>query len=636
MHIKSISIQNFKSLKKLEIDNLPKLVVIAGPNGTGKSSVLDAINVWKQAVRKYQTNNWFNNNQIAKLIRKGETYSKIEIEIVYSEDDVRYLESLGQRNNVKINDKEKVFVRIESNGSFRVEGARSNALYYLLSYPDRENYPNAGIFDYYGPHRFLPSKEFTSFNTNILKPEQEQRRRIQPSFKIQRKSDVLKDYLYMLNQQDLQWFANKRKELGNEGQINLDNAPNSFEEIRNLIKELLPHLKFKEVKQDSTIKFLFEVPGGSSVDLDELSSGEKEVLSLFLEIDRMQLKNSIILIDEPELHLNQSVESRIVPFVQKNIVSKSDNQVFIVSHSPGILAGTPDENLYRINYNKNGNNQISKITTDDDRINTLKNIVGDLGVFTTSDRFIFLEGTNSSQSFDKEILETLFPKLKNEVSFIPSGSYLNVELVSKKVQHILEEDIPFGNFYAIRDRDRLTDEKIQKLETDIPNLKVWPRCMIENFFLDSEILKKSLKNFNINLSETEVSKALKEAGENIINKEIDLRINDYMINKIVFKDFTDHPDFGTVDKLNKAKGKIEEEIDKFENLKNNLERKAREELDSGDYLKTFHGKRLFKEFKRIKDISISDELFIPYIANVMKENELIPDDLKAVISTLLE
>jgi len=82
--------------------------------------------------------------------------------------------------------------------------------------------------------------------------------------------------------------------------------------------------------------------------------------------------------------------------------------------------------------------------------------------------------------------------------------------------------------------------------------------------------------------------------------------------------------------------KIEEEIAKFESLKNDLERETREELDSGDYIKTFHGKRLFKGFKRIKDSSISDELFIPYIANVMKENELIPDDLKAVISTLLE
>ena len=52
-------------------------------------------------------------------------------------------------------------------------------------------------------------------------------------------------------------------------------------------------------------------------------------------------------------------------------------------------------------------------------------------------------------------METFFPNLKGKVNFIPSDSCEVVEIVSKKVHEILESEIPSGDFYAIRDRDRL-------------------------------------------------------------------------------------------------------------------------------------------------------------------------------------
>jgi predicted ATPase len=51
MKIKSIKVNRFRRFEDLQIDNLPpaKLVVLAGPNGIGKSSLFDAFSTWYQA-----------------------------------------------------------------------------------------------------------------------------------------------------------------------------------------------------------------------------------------------------------------------------------------------------------------------------------------------------------------------------------------------------------------------------------------------------------------------------------------------------------------------------------------------------------------------------------------------------------
>ena len=51
MKIKDIEINNFKNFKRLVIKDIPKetrLVVLIGPNGTGKTSLLEAFNFYQQ------------------------------------------------------------------------------------------------------------------------------------------------------------------------------------------------------------------------------------------------------------------------------------------------------------------------------------------------------------------------------------------------------------------------------------------------------------------------------------------------------------------------------------------------------------------------------------------------------------
>src|SRR4051812_21222122 len=59
MHIKRVSVSDFRRFTKLEIEDIPptaKLVLLAGPNGNGKSSLFDAF--MKDLDRKTGRGGW--------------------------------------------------------------------------------------------------------------------------------------------------------------------------------------------------------------------------------------------------------------------------------------------------------------------------------------------------------------------------------------------------------------------------------------------------------------------------------------------------------------------------------------------------------------------------------------------------
>ncbi|WP_407070023.1 AAA family ATPase [Marinobacter sp.] len=53
MKIKYLKIENYKAIKSLEISDLKETVVIAGPNGCGKSCIFEAIKLFKTTYGSY-------------------------------------------------------------------------------------------------------------------------------------------------------------------------------------------------------------------------------------------------------------------------------------------------------------------------------------------------------------------------------------------------------------------------------------------------------------------------------------------------------------------------------------------------------------------------------------------------------
>ena len=76
----------------------------------------------------------------------------------------------------------------------------------------------------------------------------------------------------------------------------------------------------------------------TEIRLNDLSSGEKQVISLFAHLYLSQ-KKKIVLIDEPELSLSIEWQKRLLPDV---VHSPTCRQLFTITHSPFVFENELD------------------------------------------------------------------------------------------------------------------------------------------------------------------------------------------------------------------------------------------------------------------------------------------------------
>jgi len=86
--------------------------------------------------------------------------------------------------------------------------------------------------------------------------------------------------------------------------------------------------------------------------LDDISSGEKTLISEILFLYLSDIKDQVILIDEPELSLHPTWQSRILKLYE-NFAIKNNSQIIIATHSPQIIASTKPEYLRILTLDKN-------------------------------------------------------------------------------------------------------------------------------------------------------------------------------------------------------------------------------------------------------------------------------------------
>ncbi len=135
------------------------------------------------------------------------------------------------------------------------------------------------------------------------------------------------------NNKGLIFLINKLIDLYNE-QEKLDLA------IKNFIDTCNGYLNFKQfVYNESTVKIdIFHSNSEIPIKLDQLSSGEKQIVSLFSKIYLDQENDFIIIFDEPEISLSMFWQKDLLPDIIK---SNKCNFLLTATHSPFIY----DNNL---------------------------------------------------------------------------------------------------------------------------------------------------------------------------------------------------------------------------------------------------------------------------------------------------
>ena len=304
MKIKNLHIKEFIGLRDISInfeknDEPLPLIVLAGSNGSGKTRVLESILRYFQDHLNYKQNN-------------------IEVGIFYEEKEKNCI------SNVR-----DFFYRLESfsyceaNDPLREKHIeiknKLDILPKIIYVPTEINFQKMNV----ASTTLVQEYKFINIvNTNLIKDI--------PS--------------YIATKMISAMLKNKNEKVG-------DVQKKVFDEINEIFENLSIDVKVEDISQDGRNITLFTNSSGDEFDINELSSGEKQLFLRTLAIKMLNPENSIILIDEPELSLHPKWQQRIVDVYKK--IGKN-NQIIIATHSPHILGSVRKENIMLLDKDDDG------------------------------------------------------------------------------------------------------------------------------------------------------------------------------------------------------------------------------------------------------------------------------------------
>jgi predicted ATP-binding protein involved in virulence len=90
-------------------------------------------------------------------------------------------------------------------------------------------------------------------------------------------------------------------------------------------------------------ELVFESVNGKRIYFENLSHGEQQLYFRAIYLSQLKLSNSIIMVDEPEAAFHPAWQQKVEQIFHN---AGRDNQVFIATHSPHIMASVPPESLF--------------------------------------------------------------------------------------------------------------------------------------------------------------------------------------------------------------------------------------------------------------------------------------------------
>ena len=375
MKIKNLHINEFKGLRDISInfeknDEPLDLVVLAGSNGSGKTRVLESI-------------------------------------LQYFQDHIQY-NYRGNSNKIEIyfEEKEKICRNNVGDEMELYEGLKS------FSYHEIDNPRNEKHIKIKKELNILPKIIYVPTEINFQKMNTASTTLVQEyNFINIVNTNLIKDIpSYIATKMISAMLKNKNEKVG-------DVQKKVFNEINEIFENLSIDVKVEDISQDGRNITLFTNSAGDKFDINELSSGEKQLFLRTLAIKMLNPENSIILIDEPELSLHPKWQQRIVDVYRK--IAKN-NQIIIATHSPHILGSVKKENIMLLDKDdegkiivKTGNELYNSYGQPTDRV--LKDI---MGLKTTRNPKVFklLEEAGElvdKNEYDSEEFKTKYKELRD-------------------------------------------------------------------------------------------------------------------------------------------------------------------------------------------------------------------------------
>lgn len=444
MHINKIIIKSFKRFSYITIQNIPsttKLVVLAGPNGCGKSSLFDAFLAYHKST-------------LSRFIVDRSYHHKVGLP---------FQENWQDQVNISFCEQ---FV-------WREENLRK--LFHF-----RTAYRNEADF---------MTSTFTKYDNNDL-------RRLNKL--IENDKSVSRNYQGLIAETISALYDDAHDKL-----LVKELREKLIGEVRHSMIQLFESLTLEGIGKpfiDGT--FLFTKGISQNFLYKNLSGGEKAAFDLILDfiIKRISFDNTVFCIDEPELHMNTRLQGRLLK--ELFTLLPDNSQLWIATHSIGMMrqardmqAVNPDEVVFLDFEDKDFDQpQILEPISVNRAFweRTLKVALDDLADLVAPRKVVICEGnprntdTSKNAEFDARCYRIIFAEEFPDVQFLSAGNANDVEEDKLAFTEAIKALAKGIEIIRVIDRDARSSTEIEDLKAK--GVQVLSSRHLESYLFDDEIL----------------------------------------------------------------------------------------------------------------------------------------------------
>lgn len=460
MRIKRIELNNFKRFTHLIVKDIPesaKLVVLVGPNGSGKTSFMEAMNHYH------------------KCAGYGEA------------GDYQYLSKKGNIEQYDFSQWRSValdFVDI---------------IFYNVTFPKRIGQSNIkGHFYFRSAYRNEPDLEIKSI-----------RRQDDPTASVRLPTLIQDDRTVSNNYQRLvaNTIANVFDRANDQKTVELLREE-LIGKIRAAIERIFDDLKFSSLGNPIINgNFYFTKGTVENFHYRNLSAGEKSAFDLILDmvVQSKYYPDAVYCIDEPETHMHTKLQGKVLRELYQLVPDNS--QLWLSTHSIGMLQEAEEiekEHPGTVAFLDFGSRDF-----DSDQIICPAKIgkaaldkfyelaFGDFAKLMLPQTIVFCEGNPNGgkrKDFDKTIYTVIFEQTHPEAFFISGGSCNDIEDIESKHGEIISTLLKNTKLIKIVDRDDRSEHEVEELYQK--RIQVLRKRNLESYLLDDTLIRKLCEHVN--------------------------------------------------------------------------------------------------------------------------------------------
>lgn len=452
MKISNVSVNEYKRFSNLKIQDIPqsaRLVILAGPNGNGKSSLFDAFLKFQQGNARY---NWNFQND--------------------------YHDRMGSSSKPHIS--ERVSIQFHGYASdsinFHTDEVRmraSKALYFRSAYRNEPAISLNGALSKVGPA--IMEDRFDKIINN---------------------DPVVSINYKRLASQALEDAFEKEDAAKTLGVFREE----TIGKIKRALQGVFPNLELNSLGNPMTIgEFRFSKGNQQGYSYQNLSGGEKAAFDILLDlaVKTREFDDTVFCIDEPEAHLNPKVQGALLKEMLRLIGDNS--QLWIATHAIGMLRAARD-----IEKASPGSTAIIDFDQDFDKPQVLKPIkmsrafwqksldiaMDDLAELVVPATLVACESSVKGQpgdGYDAQIYNKIFEEEFPDTRFVSIGSCTNLTGDNFTVAQALLRTANGTKLLRLRDRDEMTIEEVSEYQDN--GIRVLSMRNLEGYMFDDEVLE---------------------------------------------------------------------------------------------------------------------------------------------------